>query len=63
LFGQLLVKKFLNGDVGGNFQGVQTTSGWFPNGVLKELQVKLNYIGLQWRFNVAIMLFGLVPLS
>jgi photosystem I P700 chlorophyll a apoprotein A1 len=39
-------QEILNGD-GGNFQGVQTTSGWFPNVALKELQVKLNYIGLQ----------------
>jgi photosystem I P700 chlorophyll a apoprotein A1 len=39
-------QEILNGDVGGNFQGIQTTSG-SKCGVQKVSLVKLNYTGLQ----------------
>jgi len=39
-------QEVLNADVGGNFQGVRTTSGWFQMWRAEELQVKLNYTGL-----------------
>jgi len=39
-------QEILNGDVGGGFQGIQITSGFFQLWLLAELQVNFNYIVL-----------------
>jgi photosystem I P700 chlorophyll a apoprotein A1 len=53
-------QEILNGDVGGNFQGVQTTSGWFQmwraEGITSE--VELYWIAIGGLAMSAIMLFA-----
>ena len=66
LFGQLLVKEVLNGDVGGGFQGVQITSGffqiWRAEGITSEIE--LYWCALAGLIMSGLMIFcWLVPLS
>ena len=53
-------QEILNGDVGGNFQGVQTTSGWFQmwraEGITSE--VELYWIAIGGLIMSAVMLFA-----
>jgi photosystem I P700 chlorophyll a apoprotein A1 len=53
-------QEILNGDVGGNFQGIQTTSGWFQmwraEGITSE--VELYWIAIGGLAMSAIMLFA-----
>ena len=53
-------QEILNGDVGGNFQGVQTTSGWFQmwraEGITSE--VELYWIAIGGLVMSALMLFA-----